>query len=337
MNGKTSVMCIAFVVSACADSGSSVFPFSPEAGSLATFADAFEVVDRVVLEERPANDVVIAMPMVRFDGTRFVIADVYAHRVFIYEKDGRLVEARGQAGEGPGEFTSPISARRTPTGGLLVTDYAQSRLTLFPQEAETDPETMPVPFSVPVDAIDLGNRRYLVAALSVSSATEPVLHVWNAESEAVERSFFTPPRPDYLDGMAESRGEFVSVIINDEAIWVVSAFTDSAFVLGMDGTQARAIPFPLAPQPPRDAPERWEVDRMYVLGNGNIVVELGIRVGRQRDISRQHLMVLDSQGRPLAVLANTPRLFVVADDLFYFQNPDRIEPNHWIVARWRAS
>ena len=339
MTKKMCTMCAVFALSTCADGVPPTFPFSPEAGRLASFAEVFEVVDTLILEENPAKDVVTATPLVRFDGRQFWIADVAAHQAKVYAMDGSLLDARGRAGQGPGEFAVPFSARPARGGGLLVADLAQERLTLFSPNPESEPETMATPIA-PLDAIDLGNRRYLVTGFRLSAlrpdTTQPMLHVWNADSQAIERSFFVPPRPDYL-GRVASRGEYVYAAIRDRAIWVVSAFTDSAFVLGMDGTRMRAIPFPLAKQPPPDAPERWEVDKFFVLANGCIAVEVGIRIGRKRDVDQQHLMILDGDGNPRALLADTPMLRVVADDLFYFQNPDRMEPNHWIIARWRAS
>ena len=333
----------ALAVSACADgeawSASAVFPFSVEAGRPAIFAEVFEVVDTVVLEEDPASDVITAMPFVRFDGREFLIADFMAHQARVYATNGKLLDFRGRAGQGPGEFGNPVSARRTESGQLLVTDVAENRLTVFSPDSNGEPETMTVPIG-PFDAIDMGDRRYLITGFRLSAlhpdSVGSLLHVWNAETQAIERSFFEPPRPSHL-GIVASRGEFAYAQVRDEAIWVVSAFTDSVFVLGMDGTRARAVPIPLAKQPPADAPERWEVDKLYFLTNGCLVVEVGIRVGRKRDVARQHLLILDGDGKPRAVLADTPMLRVVADDLFYFQNPDRMEPNHWIVARWRAS
>ena len=333
----------ALAVSACADgtawSTPAVFPFSAEAGRPATFAEVFEVVDTIVLEEDPVADVVTAMPFVRFDGRDFLVADFQGYQARVYATSGKLLAFRGRAGQGPGEFIAPISARRTADGDLLVADVGENRLTVFPSDSVGEPETMPLPV-YPFDAIDMGKRRYLITGFRMSAlhpdSVGSLLHVWNAETETVEASFFKPPRPDYL-GTVASRGEYAHANVRDEAIWVVSAFTDSVFVLGMDGKRAGAISIPLATQPPADAPERWEVDKLHFLTNGCLVVEVGIRVGRTRDVDRQHLLILDGDGKALAALADTPMLRVVADDLFYFQNPDRMEPNHWIVARWRAS
>ena len=44
-----------------------------------------------------------------------------------------------------------------------------------------------------------------------------------------------------------------------------------------------------------------------------------------------NLVIMDRNGNIEAMLADTPQLRVVADDVFYFQDPARLEPNRWIA------
>ena len=122
MTKKMCTTCAVFALSTCADGAPPTFPFSPEAGRLASFAEVFEVVDTLILEEDPARDVVTATPLVRFDGRQFWIADVAAYQAKVYAMDGSLLDARGRAGTGARRIRlsvfRPARARRwSPRGG----------------------------------------------------------------------------------------------------------------------------------------------------------------------------------------------------------------------------
>ena len=327
----------------------SSFPFLPETGRRATFAEAFEVVDTVVLEEDPAADVVTASPRVRFDGSHFLLADLRGQQARVYATNGRLIEARGRMGDGPGEFQMSISARRASDGRLLVTDIGAMRLTLFPLEPDGEPEILAIPVMA-FDAVALDDQRYLIAGPSLSFLSQPtrrpggpapMLHVWNAGSEEIERSFFTPPRPAYLDETAAD-GEWAQVALRGDTVWAVSTYADSVFLFRTDGSRAGAVGLPLATQAkPESADDTtavlWTAETVHLLSRGHVVVQLARKTGFRTRRRANYLVIVGADGVPLATLGDTPRLRVVADDLFYFQNPDRMEPNHWIVARWRAS
>ena len=325
------------------------FPFLPEAGRRLAFAEAFEVVDTVILEEDPAADVVTASPRVRFDGSHFLLADLRGHQARVYATDGRLVEARGRMGDGPGEFQVSISARRATDGRLLVTDIGAMRLTLFPLGPDGEPEILAIPFMA-FDAVALDDHRYLVAGSLLSFLSQPpkrpggagpMLHIWNAKSEEIERSFFVPPRPGYLDETA-ANGEWAQVALRGDSVWAVSTYTDSVFVFRTDGSRAGAVGLPLATQAKPESGNDttavlWTAETVHLLSSGHVVVQLARKAGFRTRLRANYLVVVGADGVPQAVLVDTPRLRVVADDLFYFQNPGRMEPNHWIVARWRAS
>jgi len=340
----------AFVFSACATgegadsvAETSSFPFLPESGGPASFADAFSVVDTLILEENPAADVVTASPRVRFDGRDLLVADVIGYQVRVYAPDGRLKDVLGRQGDGPGEFRNPISARRVGDGRLLVADIGAMRLTLFSDDPEKDPEILVLPV-LPYDAIALDEQRYLITGLSPSihpSNARPMLHIWNAASATLERSFFPPPRPDYLDETAAD-GEWAHVVMRGDTVWSVSTFTDSIFLFGTDGLQVGSVPLPLVEQArPESASDMttvlWTADTVHLLTSGAIVVQLARKAGFRTRRRVNYIVIVDDDGTPRTTVVNTPRLRAVANDLFYFQNPHRMEPNNWIVARWKAS
>lgn len=340
----------AVAVSACADAdgGDSnparrTFPFLPETGQPAAFGDAFEIVDTLVLEEDPAADIVTARPRVRFDGKHFLVADFLGYQARVYDTNGRLLDVRGRMGDGPGELLNPMSARRAPDGRLLVTDIRAMRLTLFPLEPEGEAESLMVPI-LPYDAVALEDQRYLVTGFSPSiypSSSRPMLHIWDAATETLELSFFPPPRPDYLNETA-GEGEWADVAVRNDTIWTVSAYTDSVFRFQTDGSHVGSVPLPVVEQARPASPDDttavlWTADSIHLLNGGRIVVQLARKAGFRTRLRANYLVIMDVDGTPQATVAGTPRLRTVANDLFYFQNPDRMEPNHWLVARWSAS
>ena len=242
-----------------------------------------------------------------------------------------------------------MSARRASDGRLLVADIAAMRLTLFPLDPEGEPETLTIPVMA-FDAVALDDQRYLIPGplLSVFSQPAagpgdagPMLHIWNAGSDAVERSFFTPPRPSYLNEMAGA-GEWAQVAIRGDTIWSVSTYTDSVFLFLTDGSRAGSVGLPLVEQARPESVQDttavlWIAETIHLLSSGHVVVQLARKAGFRTQRPANYLVIVGADGAPQAMLVDTPRLRVVADDIFYFQSPARMEPNHWIAARWKAS
>lgn len=326
--------CIVLAAAACQDLGPApVFPFSAEAGRPAAFADAFEVVDTLVLEGGAAGKA--AVLFTRFDGERFLVAAPSARQVSVYATDGRLVSDQGG-------FSDPVSARRTRDGRILVADLPR-RLILLSEDAATEPETTVLPL-VPMDARDLGGRRYLITGVRLPWTPRPAgnsrplhLHIWNAMSNSVEKSFFSPPRVAHLDDVA-SDGEWASTAVRGDTIWAVSQFSDSIFVFGTDGARIGSVSLPLAAQTSSNSPngtsaEPWSVDSIHLLASGGMVVQLGAQTGTNGP--NRYLVIVRPGGAPLAVLADTPMLRVVVGDIFYFEDAKQGEAGRWIAARLR--
>ena len=195
-------MLATFVVQAgCGDASSrpaASYPFSPDADqAVAGFADVFQVVDTLVMAEN--DSVVIGSPLVHFDGEHFVMADLFSAQVRLYTRSGELLWARGRHGDGPGEFLSPLSARRTTDGRVVVADISATRATYFEPASDLEPATEDVPFLI-LDYIDVGNGRRLIVgeALGASGRPQSLLHLWDAASHTVERSFMADPFPPEL-------------------------------------------------------------------------------------------------------------------------------------------
>ena len=69
---------------------------------------------------------------------------------------------------------------------------------------------------------------------------------------------------------------------------------------------------------------------VFLLSDGRIVVQA---VQTRGNDAVWDLLLIDRQGNDLWKRADMPRLYVVADDIFYFQNPSSIHPNRWILAK----
>lgn len=308
------------------------YPFAPDAGPLSAFSDVFEVVDSLELEEN--DSVVVATPVVSFDGERFLMADVYSFQVREYAVDGSLLFAAGRRGRGPGEYLAPMRASRALDGGIRVIDGPAMRSTYYPPGAPRDPRTEALPFAA-YKQIDLGVDRRLVAGTALSHTPgqpTPMLHIWNVRTGDIERSFLTDPFPKHLEPAAVSK-RAVDVMVRQDTIWTVSALSDSIHAFGLDGSRIGAVPLPLVHfSDPGRFDLIWDITDLYLLGEDEILVELGYGDRTTGDHTK-YLAIVDRQGNPRAMLSDTPPLYVVADDLLYFQNPGQLEPNRWIVAR----
>jgi len=199
------------------------YPFAPDAGQLSAFSDVFEVVDSLKLEEN--DSVVVATPVVSFDGERFLMADVHSFQVREYAVDGSLLFAAGRRGGGPGEYLAPMRASRALDGGIRVIDGPAMRSTYYPPSAPRDPRTEALLFSA-YKQIDLGVDHRLVAGSALSHTPgqpTPMLHIWNVRTGDIERSFLTDPFPKHLEPVTVSK-RAVDVTVRRDTIWAVSAF-----------------------------------------------------------------------------------------------------------------
>lgn len=308
-------------------------PFDATSDDVVAFSDVFEVVDAVVLEE---NDSVLnAVPRVKVDGQRFLVADPYAAQARIYTTRGELLWARGRQGQGPGEFMSVRTAQAMEDGRIAVIDLTLARITYFDLDASIDPVVEMLPFPVQ-DMISLSDERRLLVAAGprVSDGEMPALHLWNTTARSVESSFFNPPLPPHLANTAGSTSSRPTTALGD-TIWVAHPLLDTLYAFGLDGSPVRSIPLPPLNRQVQRGERPWTIGQFYFLGNGDIAIELSKAELETRTFAFA-LAIVDGQGSPKALLSETPNLYAVVDDLFYFQNPDRMETSQWIVARRRG-
>ena len=317
-----------------------------EAGTAAVLEDAFEVVGTLDLEE--TDEVLTVQPMVTVgDAGELLVAEPMEGQVRAYGLDGRLRANFGRRGQGPGEFEFPISAHRTLDGDLVVADVALGRLTFLSSGGPDSVRVADLPGVDILAAHDLGDGRYLLAGYRMGGGGAPgeFLHRWNRETQELERSFLPMRVPDELLALAQSMLGTIAVVEAD-TIWAAWSMADTLYKFDSGGDRLGAFPLAL-PRPGRAVPQgggaapdpvsrQEEIDaitqimNVFLLSDGRIVVQA---VQTRGNDAVWDLLLIDRQGNDLWKRADMPRLYVVADDIFYFQNPSSIHPNRWILAK----
>ncbi len=124
------------VLSLCTVSnGCSVSPLEVPSPS---FAEVFDLVEVVTLEEAPGDSVAEVGILVEAEPRGFMIADGLLPRVRRYAEDGSLLAAFGRFGRGPWELERVIGLMQTPVGRVLVTDGSQLRVTVLNEDLTPD-------------------------------------------------------------------------------------------------------------------------------------------------------------------------------------------------------
>lgn len=317
----------------------------PELVDQDAFSGAFEVVRKLVLEEN--DEAITVLPMVSSGGPgRLLLAEPREGQINVYDTDGRLQRVLGRRGEGPGEFTVPIAARLTRNGGVVVADMMLSRLTFFPPGDEGEPEVVVSPLPLVLGAEDMGEGRYLLSGQLMSGTTPRLLHVWNRATDEIEHSFLPMRVPEESRAYAASYTT-VAAILEDDTIWAVWALSDTLYKFGRRGERLTGIPLSL-PRPmgvlpgaatgavtdPRAiqaaADSLTQVNGVFVAGSEYLAIQSMQSRGLE---AVWDLTIVDRRGTPVWKAAGMPRLFLVEGDLFYFDDPASLLPNHWIVAR----
>ncbi len=321
----------------------SVPPSMAEPIDTAAFAEAFEVVGELSLEE---NDrAMVVEPMVSSDGSGLLLlAEPLEGQVNLYGTDGSFKAVVGRKGEAPGEFQLPLAANRARNGEILIADMMLQRITIFPADEGGDPEVVASPIPMIVGVQELGNGRYLLSGADSDRPRPRLLHIWNRESASIERSFLPVGVPERVLPAAASFTAS-SATIEGDTIWAVWALSDSLYKFDRRGERLAVLPLPLprpgdtrgitgAPGDPREMQRAFDsvtqVYRAFALGNGDKVIASMQTRGFD---SVWDLLIIDRQGALVWRATNMPRLMTVDDGLFYFRHPDSSLPNRWLVAR----
>ncbi len=140
----------------CDPGSATVYEADPFAGTFRVFVSGGRLASPVGVVKLPSGDVVADADravLVRFDARgawkgelgagvlvrptglardpasgRVYVADAHAHRIAVFEADGRHVADLGRRGDGAGEFNFPTDVEVLPGGDLVVCDAMNSRI-----------------------------------------------------------------------------------------------------------------------------------------------------------------------------------------------------------------
>ncbi|MGA2533525.1 MAG: 6-bladed beta-propeller [Candidatus Aminicenantales bacterium] len=103
--------------------------------SAKTAAEIFDVPREVQLETK-AECAVAEISDLGLDANgNFIIADGWQLRqVFVFASDGRFVKILGRLGQGPGEYSTPVSVAVNSEGEILIADYQRNQIIVFDRD-----------------------------------------------------------------------------------------------------------------------------------------------------------------------------------------------------------
>jgi hypothetical protein len=312
---------------------------------LGTFERLFQVDAHIVLEERPP--VVTVAPMVRSgsDGS-FIIADARESQIRAYDRSGALLQYVGNFGDGPGEFRRPVSARVLPNGEALAVDLAAQTLTFLQSESLAFQRRTRLPHFPLLDALPLPEDRLLIVGRHGAPGYAHWLHIWDLKKERQLRSFLPTPSVGTYQQLDASIG-FVAAAVRGDTIAAIYALTDTLFLYTATGTEIERIPFgPLSlPRMSLSSQRTYRgnllqlvgrvrryVD-LYWLDDGSFVVQHYLNRGLDKEWG---LLQVSRQGSIIGDYPRMPRLLLILDRTYLFDDPAAGIPNRWILARTRS-
>ena len=94
--------------------------------------DIFSKTAETQLELTENSAISTISDFVRDSKGNFIVADgLRMNNVWIFSSDGHFIQNLGRQGQGPGEYSTPVSLEVSPEGDILVDDYLGSRLIFY--------------------------------------------------------------------------------------------------------------------------------------------------------------------------------------------------------------
>ena len=101
-----------------------------------TFNEAFVLVDSLELEQPPDLPIVGIASLDMSDEGEVLVTDSREARISLFSPSGKLQQAIGRRGEGPGEFQYPTHARFDERGDIHVVDLQRRLISIFSRSGE---------------------------------------------------------------------------------------------------------------------------------------------------------------------------------------------------------
>lgn len=279
----------------------------------------------------------------------YLVADRREAQVRRYREDGRLRRVTGRKGSGAGEFRSLSSVSRMRDGRLVAAEMG-GKLSVFDPAGERLLATRMAPVAPLYDAEVLDARHLLVAGRRVGTGGTSLVHVVDAETGAITRSFFGIPRHDVRLAAGYAFAGTADAVARGDTVAAVFALSDSIYLFDTTGRELGRVTIPFEhfrrltrPMPISgatvDAFRAWgetfsAISQLYWLRDGSFLVQYYDMRGVE---PQWRLLHMDRSGRRLFERLDTPRLLAAggpADELV-FVHPSADAPNVWVSARLR--
>jgi hypothetical protein len=302
---------------------------------------------RVLSEEtihtEETDDVLIVDPRVSADSEGgYLVADAKESQVRRYSPSGSILWHSGRTGQGPGEYRSPVMARRLSDRNIAVIDH-DGRLTLLDPSGDHVSD-----FNLPLIRVEgfvvIDDDQLLVSGLSpeVIDST-PLLHVVDMTDQRLTRSFFDPLDSVGDRGLARALAYAAADVLADTIVTAYSGI-DSIYIYTPDGKRVHSFHLPvddfrLAEPPSRDEFSdpikrvEWlrsfeTISGVWWLSSEKVAVSYKTLVDGGVE---WHWAVVTTQGDLVHHQSNTGRLLTVDHDAhaLIIVAPDSEVPDTW--------
>ncbi|MDE0110346.1 MAG: 6-bladed beta-propeller [Bryobacterales bacterium] len=208
------------------------------------------VVEKPLFVTDDANQPILGQPHSVSESSNgiFAIADMSDKDIKLYDRNGERVGTVGREGEGPGEFTSLMSA--TFVGdSIFAYDFAEDRLSIFgatgqfARSSEVRNEGVATPWSI--KSVD--DRYLLSVGTPMDRVDRDFLGLFRTDGPCCPRSMMNLER--YYDGGVPGLAQWTAVNADARADFVYASHDDSIFAFDYFGelVAAQRLPSELMP------------------------------------------------------------------------------------------
>lgn len=194
-----------------------------------------------------------------------------------------------------------MTAHRTRTGGVVVTDVMSQRMTFFAADNDSAPKVTPSPVPLPM-GVPEASLPFAVSfsAANATLASDTIWAVW-ALSDTLYKF--------------DSAGERLAAVP-----------LSLARPMGEMPASDAVLTDPREIQHAFDA--LTQLYKAFVLDSGEKVV---VSMQTREFGSVWDILILGSEAATVWKAANMPRLHTVDQGVFYFRDPESVLPNHWLI------
>lgn len=318
---------------------------TPGAGVDPSFADEFEILSEVALDE--GAGAISRSAQVRAGGEgEILVVDRAERRIRSYSTEGELRWSITHP-----TLQEPLVSIRLDATTLLVAGAHGQVALLDAADSTRGPRPGP-PIRLPggvgmmddVDVVSDSLVAYSARPVLTSRAHIAALHVVEPRSGRLLRSLFEPEMSAAVDSLAPFIG-WVRSSVRGDTMASVFAPLDTIFLHSIDGEALERIPLPTTtfrvldrPRRPGERMGEWTAgvsftSDVFWLATGDFVVQF---IESDRGEPRQHLLGVSRSGELLFQIDDSPRLLaVLPSGDFLFSPRGANAPNRLLVARMR--